>query len=123
MCLPNWHGKNCSEFCNNSSDRYTCTEEGRKVCLPGSRCASHCTEIESIRDLYLCNNVGQSTTCPYEWIQRRCSPKCIEGEGSDLRDALNQCKENSDVFQLCSQSSKDEDIGCNEDQGKRDFLL
>ena len=96
-CLPDWYGENCVRFCNKSSRFYQCSENGEKYCNPEHQCASHCENIESVSDLYLCKKID----CPHGWIT--CSSKSMENENKEIRNALFHCKEKYDDCQLCTQ--------------------
>ena len=74
-CATNYHGTNCTKFCNTTSTNYTCDIYGNRTCnknyYPQQQCNKYCYPVDKI---YSCNQTTGDKIC----IGNRAGEVCEE---------------------------------------------
>lgn len=110
-CKDNFYGSDCDTYCL-SNERYSCNEEGNRVCRPGyfvlPECSIHCVPET---DRFRCDPESGEKTCMQNYYTPSCDVYCVPHPTNFTCDPVNGtyvCRENyfteeCDVF--CEESS------------------
>ena len=81
-CAKDFYGKACKTFCESTGNRYTCNDEGVKVCTQhwyGDNCSLFCqAQNDKTNGHYTCDINGHKK-CQSNWFGSACTVYCIDG--------------------------------------------
>lgn len=81
-CAKDFYGTTCETFCEATSNRYTCSDNGYKVCNQhwyGNNCSLFCQpQNDRINGHYTCDSSGHKK-CQVDWFSPSCTVHCKDG--------------------------------------------
>ena len=81
-CAQNFYGPACGTFCEATDNRYTCNDNGTKVCHRhwyGENCSVFCEPHSDPKDgYYTCDSNGDRK-CRLDWFGPGCTTHCANG--------------------------------------------